>query len=137
MRGWPAHREASVPYARVDPDRFDQLVAEALEQLPESISQKLDNISIVVADWPTRADLAASGLPRGHTLFGLYQGVPHTRRTSHYGLVTPDRITVFSGPIMQACRTEEEMREEVRRVVLHEVGHHFGLSEARLDELGM
>jgi len=126
-----------VRYARVDPDRFDQLVAEALEELPQSISEKLDNISVVVADWPTREDLAAAGLPRGHTLFGLYQGVPHTQRTSHYGLVTPDRIIIFSGPIMQACRSEEEMRGEVRRVVLHEVGHHFGLSEERLDELGM
>ena len=126
-----------MPYRGVDPDRFDQLVAEALEELPESISEKLDNISIVVADWPTSADLAAAGVPRGHTLYGLYQGVPHTQRTSHYGLVAPDRVIIFSGPIMQACRTEAEVRAEVRRVVLHEVGHHFGLSEERLDELGM
>lgn len=118
-------------------DRFEQLVAEALESLPEVFQEKLDNVAVVVADWPSPADLAAAGLRRGQTLFGLYQGVPQTERTSHYGLVPPDRITIFMGPILRACRSEAAIRDEVRRVVLHELGHHFGLSEGRLKELGV
>ena len=118
-------------------DRFEQLVAEALQALPAVFQEKLDNVAVVVADWPSPADLAAVGLRPGQTLLGLYQGVPQTRRTSHYGLVPPDRITIFMGPILRACRGEEAIRDEVQRVVRHELGHHFGLSEERLRELGV
>ena len=122
---------------RMDRRRFEQLIAEALEDLPDFFRQKLDNVAVVVTDWPSRADLIAAGLPPGQTLFGLYQGVPQTKRSSHYGMVPPDRITIFRGPILSACHNEAAIRDRARRVVLHELGHHFGLSEERLAELGV
>ena len=114
------------------------MVAEALRDLPEYFLQKLDNVAVAVADWPSSADLAAVGLGPGHSLFGLYTGVPQTKRTARYGLVPPDSIIIFRGPILRACRDDEvAIRDEVRRVVLHELGHHFGISDERLRELGV
>jgi predicted Zn-dependent protease with MMP-like domain len=76
------------------------------------------------------------GLRPGQTLFGLYEGVPQTQRTSHYGLVLPDKITIFQGPIERLHRSPEAIREQVRRTVIHELAHHFGISDERLRELG-
>jgi predicted Zn-dependent protease with MMP-like domain len=92
---------------------------------------------VVIKDWPTGEEVRRAGLPHGETLFGLYDGVPLTRRTSRYGLVLPDRITIYQGPIEACCRSAEGMRRQVRRVVLHELGHHFGIPEERLRELGV
>lgn len=118
-------------------DRFAELVEEALAELPASIRQKLDNVVVTVAEWPSREELADAGTGPGRTLFGLYKGVPHTKRSSHYGMVVPDHVTIFQGPIMRVCGTAQEVKDEVRRVVLHELGHHFGISEDRLRELGL
>jgi predicted Zn-dependent protease with MMP-like domain len=76
------------------------------------------------------------GLPPDTTLLGLYEGVPQTRRTTHYGLVLPDKITLFRRPILAVCRTPEEVRERVRSVVIHELAHHFGIDDDRLRDLG-
>lgn len=114
---------------------FAQIVAEALEELPPEIQARMENVEVVVAWWPTRAQLRQAGLRAGQTLFGLYEGVPLTRRTSGYHLVPPDKITIFQGPIEATHRTPEAMRRQVRRTVLHEVGHHFGLDEDRLRAL--
>ncbi|HUW08160.1 MAG TPA: metallopeptidase family protein [Anaerolineae bacterium] len=121
----------------MDRVRFEELVAEALQDVPDFFRQRLDNVVLVVADWPSHSDLISTGLHPGQSLLGLYQGVPQTKRSSGYGMVTPDRITIFMGPVLSICRSEQECRDEVRRVVLHELGHHFGLSDERLRELGV
>jgi len=118
------------------PQAFEQLVAEVLDDLPDEIARHLDNVDVVVEWWPSRALLRSMGLGPGQLLFGLYQGVPHTRRTTNYGLVLPDKITIFEGPIRMASRSEADMRERVRRVVIHEIAHHFGIDDDRLRQIG-
>lgn len=116
--------------------RFEGLVAQALDSLPSEFREKMQNVDLVIEDWPTREQLRRAGLPRGETLLGLYEGVPLTDRTSHYGLALPDKISIYQGPIEACCRTAGDVRRKVRQVVLHELGHHFGISEERLGELG-
>jgi predicted Zn-dependent protease with MMP-like domain len=117
-------------------ERFEELVARAVETLPEELLERLENIDIVVEDWPTREQIGSVGLEGEETLLGLYEGVPITHRSSHYGLVPPDKITIFQRPIETKCRYESELTGEIQRVVLHELAHHFGIGDDRLDELG-
>lgn len=118
-------------------EQFEQLVADALDSLPPFFLEKMQNIEVVVAAWPTKATLHRMGLSRGQTLLGLYEGVPLTERTSGYMLVAPDVITIFQGPIEQATDGDpESIRKEVRHTVIHEIAHHFGISDGRLLELG-
>jgi predicted Zn-dependent protease with MMP-like domain len=92
----------------------------------------------VVVEWrPSPAELRRLGLAPGATLFGLYEGVPLTQRTSGYNLVLPDKITIFRQPIEAYCRSDEQVKQVVRRTVLHELAHHFGISDERLRELGV
>lgn len=117
--------------------QFEQLVAEALDELPPYFQQKMNNVEVLVQRWPTATDLKRAGLPPGHTLLGLYEGVPLTRRTQGYNLVTPDTITLYQGPIEAKSGDElEEIRQAVRHTVIHELAHHFGISDERLRELG-
>ena len=109
----------------IDPDRFEEMVATALDELPEELGQLMRNVAVTVEHNPG---------PPG--LLGLYQGVPLTSRTSQYAGVLPDRITIYRLAICRVCRTEDEVREQVRRTVIHEVGHHFGIDDDRLHELG-
>ena len=121
----------------MDRRAFEQLVVEALDSLPADIRRMLDNVEVTVANWPSPATLNSVGLRPGQTLFGLYQGVPQTKRTSsHYGLVLPDKITIYQRPIERICHTPDAIRAQVRRTVLHELAHHFGLSDERLREIG-
>jgi predicted Zn-dependent protease with MMP-like domain len=115
---------------------FEELVAEALDSLPPDIQEKLENVEVVVEWRPSPAQMRRMGLGPGQTLFGLYEGVPLTERTSGYGLVLPDKITIFRQPIEAYCRSDEQVRRTVRRTVLHELAHHFGISDDRLRELG-
>jgi predicted Zn-dependent protease with MMP-like domain len=115
---------------------FESLVAEALDSLPPDIQQMLDNVEVVVESHASPTQLRRLGLGPGGTLFGLYEGVPLTRRTSGYNLVLPDKITIFRKPIEAYCRADEQVRQVVRRTVLHELAHHFGISDERLRELG-
>ncbi len=117
-------------------EAFEELVVQALEALPEFFQQRLHNIEVVVADWPTLTERQAVGLPPDELLLGLYQGIPLTQRTSHYGLVLPDKITIYRLSIEQVCRTPEEVIQRVQHVVKHEIAHHFGISDDRLRELG-
>ena len=119
----------------MDRERFEQLVAIAVDSLPEEFRTRLENIDVVVEDKPTPVQLAESGLKRGETLLGLYQGVPLTKRGRYYGLVTPDKITIFQKPIEAECSSDAEVKTEIRRVVQHEIAHHFGISDARLRQL--
>lgn len=120
----------------MDRKAFDRLVEEALSSIPEEFRAKLDNIELLIADWPTREQLKRAGLGPGQTLLGLYQGIPHIRRGSRYGLVSPDTIIIFRGPILALGRTRSGVAHLIRRTVLHEIAHHFGFDEERLRELG-
>lgn len=115
---------------------FEALVAEALESLPEEIARYLNNVDVVIEWAPSPQQLHRLGLQPPQTLLGLYEGIPLTERTSSYGLVLPDRIAIFQRPIEQLCRTPEQIRAQVRRTVIHELAHHFGISDDRLRELG-
>ena len=121
----------------MDRQRFEWLVAKAVDSLPDEFHARLENVDVVVDDQPTPHQLAALNRKRGETLLGLYEGVPLTRRTRHYGLVTPDKITIFQKPIESICKSDNEIIVRIQRVVLHEIAHHFGISDARLKELGM
>jgi predicted Zn-dependent protease with MMP-like domain len=121
---------------KFDPEEFEQLVVQALDALPEFFQEKLQNIEVVVADWPTAAELQSVGLKPGHILLGLYQGVPLTKRTNSYGMVLPDKVTIFQGPIERVCHSREQVIQQVQHTVKHELAHHFGISDDRLRELG-
>jgi len=116
-------------------ERFEELVRQALGGLPEEITQRMSNVDVEVQDWATPAQLASARVPAGATLLGLYQGIPLTRRTSGYNLVPPDRITIFQGPLERTARDDDDLVERVRATVVHEVAHHFGISDARLREI--
>ncbi len=114
---------------------FQNLAIEALEALPAEFRQKLDNVDIVVQDYPLPSQLAKARVRRGTTLLGLYEGVPRTRRGMGYTLVMPDKITLFQKPIEARCRSDSEIKAEVARVLRHEIAHHFGIGEATLAEI--
>lgn len=116
-------------------EQFETLVREALDDLPEDIARYLDNIDVVIAAAPTRAQLARAGVRRYHTLLGLYEGVPRTHRSSRYNLQVPDKITLFQRPIERVCNSDEEIRRQVRQTLLHEIAHYFGFGEAEIRAL--
>ncbi len=118
----------------MDRARFEALVAEAIESLPDDFKDKLDNLAVVVEDLPSPRDARRSG--RGRLLLGLYQGHPLTKRTSSYGMVFPDKITIYQANVEAICRNDRDIRDEVRRTVLHEIAHHFGIDDRRLHDLG-
>jgi predicted Zn-dependent protease with MMP-like domain len=109
----------------VDPERFEAMVAEALDGIPVELGELMSNVAVTVQH--------DSGPPG---LLGLYQGVPLTRRSTFYAGALPDRITIYRRAICAVCNSEPEVVEQVRRTVIHEVGHHFGIGDARLRELG-
>jgi predicted Zn-dependent protease with MMP-like domain len=118
-------------------ERFEELVQEALDSIPEELWNSIENLAVTVEDWPSRLQLGSARVQPGHTLLGLYEGVPLTGRSHFYGLVPPDKITIFRGPILRACPPgdEDAIRAQVRRTVLHEIAHHFGIDDDRLHEI--
>jgi len=109
----------------VTPDRFEELVADALDSIPPALGKLMDNVWVRVED---------QARPN---LLGLYEGVPLTRRDASYaGMVMPDRITIYQRPICRICASEDQVVAQVRKTVVHEVAHHFGIDDARLGELG-
>ena len=119
----------------MDRERFEGLVARVVQALPAEFVTRLDNIDVVVEDWPTAVQLTRVGLGYDQTLLGLYEGVPLTRRGGHYGLVPPDKITIFRKPIEAKCRFDAEITAEIQRVVKHEIAHHFGIGDAKLERI--
>jgi predicted Zn-dependent protease with MMP-like domain len=109
----------------VDAERFEEMVTEALDGLPEGLGRLMSNVAVTVEHHPG---------PPG--LLGLYEGIPLTSRTTQYAGVLPDHITIYHQAICAVCWTEAEVAEEVRRTVIHEVAHHFGIGDTRLRELG-
>jgi predicted Zn-dependent protease with MMP-like domain len=116
-------------------DKFEALVTTALDSLPAEFHCKLENVDIVVEDWPTRRQLRQTRHRYPNQLLGLYQGVPQTRRGRRYGLVPPDKISIFQKPIEEQCRVDDAIEAKIREVVLHEIGHHFGLDEKALRKI--
>jgi predicted Zn-dependent protease with MMP-like domain len=116
-------------------DQFEHLVKKALDELPEEFAARLDNVEVVVEDLPSRTHVQKSKIGHRYSLLGLYEGVPQTRRGRSYGLVPPDKITIFQRPIEARCRNDGEIAAEVRRVLRHEIAHHFGISDARLRQI--
>ncbi len=116
-------------------EEFERLVSKAVEALPPEFKEKLENVAVVVADWPSPYQLSKVGLKRRENLLGLYEGVPQPHRGIGYNLVPPDKITVFRQPLELRCRSTEELVREIERVVRHEIAHHFGLDDRRLREL--
>jgi len=109
----------------IEPGRFEEMVVTALDSLPAELGRLMSNVAVTVEHDPG---------PPG--LLGLYEGIPLTSRTTQYAGVLPDRITIYRQAICAICRTEDEVAGEVRRTVVHEVGHHFGIDDDRLAELG-
>jgi len=120
----------------MDRREFEHLVAEAIDDLPATFGEKLDNVEVVVQDWPDRETMRRAGARHRASLLGFYHGVPQTRRTHSYNLILPDKISIYQRPIEMRCRTAEEVRGVIRRVLRHEIGHHFGISDDRLREIG-
>ena len=117
--------------------RFRKVVAQALDSIPPEIRRRIDNVAIVVEDAPSKQTLRGFGLdPERDTLFGLYQGVPLSKRSSLGYSALPDRITIYYLPLTDAYDDEYHLKREIRRTVIHEVGHHFGLSDKRIREMG-
>ena len=109
----------------VDPDRFEALVGEALDGIPDALAAAMDNVAVFVEE-----------RPREPGLLGLYEGIPLTERAEYGGLALPDRVVVYRQPILELCATEAEVVHEVRVTVVHEIAHHFGIDDDRLHELG-
>ena len=120
----------------MDKERFDELVANVVSNLPKEFMSRLENVEVLVEDFPTSAQLRRSGLRSNKTLLGVYEGVPHTRRTAGYNMVLPDKITIFQKAIEASCRNEQEIPAVIESIVKHEIAHHFGISDDRLRELG-
>ncbi len=119
----------------MDRKRFEGLVARAVQDLPDEFRSRLQNIDVVVEDSPTTNQLRRVRLRHRGTLLGLYEGVPQTKRGSHYGLVLPDKITLFRKPIEARCRNDNEISPMIENVVKHELAHHFGISDTRLEHI--
>jgi predicted Zn-dependent protease with MMP-like domain len=114
---------------------FEALVVLALKRLPKFFKRKMKNVDVVVEDQASRDLLSGMGLRSPFQLLGLYQGVPLDRRGFYYGNVLPDKITLFQVPIESMCQTKKQIEEKVKEVVIHEVGHYFGLDDDRLRKL--
>ena len=115
--------------------QFEELVARALDSLPEKFKSRLDNLVIEVQDRPSRRLLRSLGMAEDDLLFGLYDGVPLTAYGREEMARLPDRIIIFKEPIGQTCESQAEIEEEVRKTVLHEIGHYFGLKEEDLEDV--
>jgi len=114
-------------------NRFEELVTSAVAGLPEEFRSLLDNVDVVVEDYPSLAQQRKSG-GRG-LLLGLYEGVPRVRRGSGYNLVVPDKITIFQRAIESICNSDDEIEQEIRSVVRHEIAHYFGLDDRQLEQI--
>ncbi|MFQ5912900.1 MAG: metallopeptidase family protein [Nitrospinota bacterium] len=120
-------------------DAFLGLVEEVVEEvflhLDSELGERPENVEICVEDWPTEEVLREVGVPAGGTLFGLYQGIPRTERSFFHDATLPDRIIIYQGPVEEGATTPGEIRKQVRHTIVHEIAHHFGISDERLMDL--
>ena len=130
------HRQPShLEIGSMKKDRFVALVMRVLDELPLEFQSRLENVDVVVMDWPTSRQISRMKLRSRGQLLGLYEGVPQTKRGRQYGMVVPDKITIFQKPIEVKARSDKEIEMEVEKVVHHEIAHHFGSSEETLRRL--
>jgi predicted Zn-dependent protease with MMP-like domain len=120
----------------METEQFEELVAQVVNDLPEFFQERLDNVDVIVEEFPDRHTMRLARARSPYDLLGFYHGVPLTERTTNYGLVAPDKISIYRRPIEIQCRSDEELRAMIRRVVLHEIAHHFGISDNRLRDIG-
>ncbi len=120
----------------MDDAEFAKLVAEAIDDIPSEFRDVLNNVDVTIADVPTHEQRRKLRLHNGMLLLGLYEGIPQTKRGSNYSFVLPDKITIFKKPIEYFFRTPEAIKAHVRLTVLHEIGHHFGLSDDAMRKIG-
>ncbi len=116
----------------MESQKFEALVFRAVEALPPEFRSNLENVDIIIEDWPSPNQISRLGLRYKTQLLGLYEGVPQTKRDSGYNLVLPDKITIFQKPIELKCRSDKEIEGEIGRVLRHEIAHHFGIGDAAL-----
>src|SRR5215468_5813415 len=115
--------------------QFEALVEKSLRKLPAKFKEKIANIAVVVEDWADDETLEEMGIEPPETLYGLYRGIDLTRRDSGYGNVLPDTIHIYQGPIEEDCADADEMADLVRDVVIHEIGHYFGLDDDTMEDI--
>jgi predicted Zn-dependent protease with MMP-like domain len=120
----------------MDSKQFEQEVARAIAQVPQDIRRQIANVAIVIEDLPDDATLEMAEIDDPYALLGFYHGVPLTERTHDYGLVPPDKISIFRKPILAACHSEDEVSAMIRRTIRHELAHYFGIDDDRLEEIG-
>ncbi|MBI2963008.1 MAG: metallopeptidase family protein [Deltaproteobacteria bacterium] len=121
----------------MDRRKFRRLVAEALDTLPGAVRVRLENVTVTIEEEPSDEQIAGTGLdPRLDTLFGLYEGSPLDERPHDFGMQLPDRITLFYRPMIEHFRSPAEIREEIRRTIVHEVAHFLGLDDDEIERLG-
>jgi len=116
-------------------EKFESLVEEALADIPEQFKHLLDNITIQVEDYPSAEVLRSLGKPPGSVILGIYHGVPFPHRGPYYGNLPPDIIVIYQKPIERICHSDEDIKETIRKVVRHEIGHYFGFDDKQLREL--
>lgn len=115
---------------------FDAFIDEALTALPDRFHRQIDNVVIMVEDWPSWQTVRLAGVRDPESLLGFYHGIPLTQRTSNYALVTPDKISLYRRAILRHCQSIDEVRSMVKRTLYHEIAHYFGIDDDRLRELG-
>lgn len=116
-------------------EEFEAVVDEALDELPPDLFDKIQNLDIFVEDYPSRDIQEQMGVSQ-RGLLGFYTGIPQMHRGPYYGNVLPDRIYLYKKNIESICNSREELKDQIRRTVLHEIGHYFGIDDKRLRELG-
>lgn len=116
-------------------DEFDRLITKAMEELPQEYIKGLDNVAILYADEPDEYQRQKSNLQPGHILLGLYEGIPLTKRGAGYSFVLPDKITLFKQPILAVVNNEQELFQQIKRTLWHEIAHYYGLDHGRIHSL--
>ena len=116
-------------------EEFEKTVIDVIQRLPQFVKEKMENVDVVIENRASSSLVSEMGLHSPYDLLGLYQGIPIDQRGFYYGNVLPDKITLFQLSIESVCNTKEEIQEKIREVVIHEVGHYFGLDEEKLEEL--
>jgi predicted Zn-dependent protease with MMP-like domain len=134
-RSEPQGRRGGLMYSAGSPEKFEELVREALDSIPDEVAGYMSNVDVVVEEAPGKAMAEELG-GDPELLLGLYQGIPQTERGDSYSGVLPDRIALYRKNLERAARSRHELTQIIRRTVMHELGHHFGLDDDRLDELG-
>ena len=119
---------------RVTHREFQRLVAQAVEELPAQVLDAMENVTVLVQEWPSQDQLDSGDPDDRYSLLGLYEGIPRTDRVG-YNLALPDRITLFQRPLEAVCSSHEEFREEVKDTIIHEIAHHLGWSDEELEQL--